>query len=407
MPRRKEPRIPDAILDQLLAGADPRTAFDPNGLLDGLKKALAERALNAEMDHHLTGDDGPGNSRNGYGRKSVITDTGRIELEVPRDRQASFDPQLIAKYQRRFPGFDDKIVSMYARGMSTREITGHLRELYAVEVSPDLISAVSDAVLDEIATWQARPLEPVYPLVFLDALRVKVRDEGLVRNKAVHIALGVRADGGKEILGLWLEQTEGAKFWLRVVTELKNRGVEDVLIAAVDGPKGFPDAITAVFPDATVQTCIIHLLRQSLALVAYKDRKAVAAAPKDVYRALDAAAGEAALAAFEAGPWGAKYPAIGPSWRRAWGEVVPFYAFPAEVRRLLYTTNAIEALNSKLRRAVRARGHFPTDEAAMKLLFLVLNRAENEWRMPPAAWAMARAQFAVLFGERFTNALAG
>jgi putative transposase len=407
MPRRKEPRIPDTILDQLLAGADPKTAFDPDGLLDGLKKALAERALNAEMDHHLTGDGGAGNSRNGYGRKSVLTETSKIELEVPRDRQSSFDPRLIAKYQRRFPGFDDKIVSMYARGMSTREITGHLRDLYGIDVSPDLISAVTDAVLEEIATWQARPLEPVYPLVFFDALRVKIRDEGLVRNKAVHIALGVRADGTKEILGLWLEQNEGAKFWLRVMTELKNRGVEDVLIAVVDGLKGFPDAITAVFPDATVQTCIVHLLRQSLAFVAYKDRKAVAAALKEVYRALDATAGEAALAAFEAGPWGRKYPAIGPSWRRAWGEVVPFYAFPAEVRRLLYTTNAIEALNAKLRRAVRARGHFPTDEAAMKLLFLVLNRTEREWRMPPREWAMAKAQFAVLFGERFTKALAG
>jgi putative transposase len=407
MPRRKEPKIPDAILDQLLAGADPKTAFDPNGLLDGLKKALAERALNAEMDHHLAGDGGPGNSRNGYGRKSVITDTGQIELEVPRDRQASFDPQLIAKYQRRFPGFDDKIVSMYARGMSTREIVGHLRELYGIDVSPDLVSAVTDAVLDEIAAWQARPLEPVYPLVFFDALRVKIRDEGLVRNKAVHVALGVRADGAKEILGLWLEQNEGARFWLRVMNELKNRGVEDVLVAVVDGLKGFPEAITAVFPDATVQTCIVHLLRQSLAFVSYKDRKAVAAALKDVYRAVDAAAGEAALAAFEEGPWGRKYPAIAPAWRRAWGEVVPFYAFPAEVRRLLYTTNAIEALNSKLRRAVRARGHFPTDEAALKLLFLVLNRAEKEWRMPPAEWAMARAQFAVLFGERFTRAMAG
>jgi putative transposase len=393
-------------LDQLLAGADPKTAFDPNGLLDGLKKALAERALNAEMDHHLGGEEA-GNSRNGYGRKTVVTDTGRIELEVPRDRRSTFDPQLIAKYQRRFPGFDDKIVSMYARGMSTREIVGHLRELYGVDVSPDLISAVTDAVLEEVATWQARPLEPVYPLVFLDALRVKVRDEGLVRNKAVHIALGVRADGSKEILGLWLEQNEGAKFWLRVMNELKNRGVEDVLIAVVDGLKGFPEAITAVFPDTMVQTCIVHLLRQSLAFVAYKDRKAVAAGLKDVYRALDAAAGEAALAAFEKGTWGQKYPAIGQSWRRAWSEVVPFYAFPAEVRRLLYTTNAIEALNSKLRRAVRARGHFPTDEAAMKLLFLVLNRAEKEWRMPPREWAMAKAQFAVLFGERFTQAMAG
>jgi putative transposase len=407
MPRRKEPGIPDAILDQLLAGADPKTVFDPNGLLDELKKALAERALNAEMDHHLTGDRGTGNGRNGYGRKSVLTDTGQIELEVPRDRQASFDPQLIAKYPRRFPGFDDKIVSMYARGMSTREIVGHLRELYGIEVSPDLVSAVTDAVLEEVAAWQARPLEPVYPLVFFDALRVKVRDEGLVRNKAIHLALGARADGTKDILGLWLEQNEGAKFWLRVMNELRTRGVEDVLIAVVDGLKGFPDAIMAVFPDATVQTCIVHLLRQSLALVAYKDRKAVAAALKDVYRAVDATAGEAALAAFEEGPWGRRYPAIGQSWRRAWSEVVPFYAFPAEVRRLLYTTNAIEALNSKLRRAVRARGHFPTDEATLKLLFLVLNRAEKEWRMPAREWAMAKAQFAVLFGERFTRALAG
>jgi putative transposase len=405
MARRKAPRIPGALLDQLLAGADPRTAFDANGLIEDLKKALAERALNAEMDHHLGGEEN-GNSRNGYGRKTVVTDTGKIDLEVPRDRQSTFDPQLIAKYQRRFPGFDDKIVSMYARGMSAREIVGHLRELYGIDVSPDLISAVTDAVLEEIAAWQVRPLEPVYPLVFFDALRVKIRDEGLVRNKAVHIALGVRADGGKEILGLWLEQNEGAKFWLRVMTELKNRGVEDVLIAVVDGLKGFPEAIHAVFPEATVQTCIVHLLRHSLAFVSYKDRKAVAAALKGVYRAVDAVAGEAALAAFDEGPWGRRYPAIGQSWRRAWDEVVPFYAFPAEVRRILYTTNAIEALNAKLRRAVRARGHFPTDEAAMKLLFLVLNRSEREWIMPAREWCMAKAQFAILFGERFTRAMA-
>jgi len=253
MARRKEPRIPDAILDQLLGGADPKTAFNPNGLLDDLKKALAERVLNAEMDHHLVNGDG-GNTRNGYGRKTVVTDTSRLELDVPRDRQSSFDPQLIAKYQRRFPGFDEKIISMYARGMSVREIVGHLRDLYGVDVSPDLISTVTDAVLDEVAAWQARPLEPVYPLVFFDAIRVKIRDEGLVSNKAIHVALGVRADGTKEVLGLWLEQNEGAKFWLRVMNEMKNRGVGDILIAVVDGLKGFPEAITAVFPDATVQT---------------------------------------------------------------------------------------------------------------------------------------------------------
>ena len=404
MPRRKEPRIPDAVLDQLLAGADPKMVFDPNGLIDDLKKALAERVLNAEMDHHLAGEE-PSNRRNGYGKKTVITDTGQIELKVPRDRQARFDPQLIAKYQRRFPGFDDKIISMYVRGMSTREIVGHLHDLYGIDVSPDLISAVTDAVLEEVAAWQARPLEAIYPLIFFDALRVKIRDEGLVRNKAVHIALGVRADGTKEILGLWLEQNEGAKFWLRVMNELKNRGVEDVLIAVVDGLKGFPEAITAVFPQATVQTCIVHLLRHSLDFVSWKDRKPVAAALKGIYRAVDAAAGEAALSAFQESFWGQKYPAIGQSWRRAWGEVVPFYAFPGDVRRILYTTNAIEALNAKLRRAVRARGHFPSDEAATKLLFLVLNRSEKEWIMPPREWSMAKSQFAVLFGERFTAAM--
>lgn len=295
---------------------------------------------------------------------------------------------------------------MYARGMSTREIVGHLRELYGVDVSPDLISAVTDAVLDEVAIWQARPLEATYPLVFFDAIRVRIRDEGLVRNKAVHVALGVRADGVKEILGLWLEQNEGAKFWLRVMNELRNRGVEDILIAIVDGLKGFPGAILAVFPETTVQTCIVHLLRLSLDFVSWKDRKAVVAELKEIYQALDDKAGAAALGAFEAGEWGRKYPAIAQSWRRAWGEVVPFFAFPKEVRRLLYTTNAIEALNAKLRRAVRARGHFPTDEAALKLLFLVLNRTEKEWTMPAREWSLAKAQFAILFGERFTRAMA-
>jgi putative transposase len=408
MPRRKEPRIPDTLLDQLLGGVDAKTAFDPSGLLDELKKALAERALNAEIDHHLEGEavEGRSNSRNGYGKKTVLTDSGRMELEVPRDRLSTFDPQLIAKYQRRFPGFDEKIVSMYARGMSTREIQGHLRELYGIDASPDLVSAVTDAVLDEVAIWQNRPLEAVYPLVFFDALRVKVRDEGLVRNKAVHIALGVRADGMKEILGLWIEQNEGAKFWLRVMNELRNRGVEDVLIAVVDGLKGFPDAIRAVFPEATVQTCIVHLMRHSLDFVSYKDRKPVATALKDIYRAPDAAAGLAALDAFADTPLGRKYPAIAQSWRRAWSEVIPFYVFPDEVRRIVYTTNSIEALNAKLRRAVRTRGHFPNDESAMKLLFLVLNRSEKEWRMPPREWAIAKAQFAILFDQRFAKAQA-
>jgi putative transposase len=305
MPAREKTRLTPELLDQLLDGADAKTAFEKNGLFDELKKALAERVLNAEMDHHLEGEaaSGASNRRNGQCRKTVLTESGSIELEIPRDRNASFDPRLIAKYQRRFPGFDEKIISMYARGMSVREIQGHLRDLYGLEVSPALISTVTDAVLEEIAAWQNRPLEQVYPLVFFDALRVKIRDEGLVRNKAVHIAQGVRHDGTKEVLGLWLEQNEGAKFWLRVMNELKNRGVEDLLIAVVDGLKGFPDAIRATFPEATVQTCIVHLLRHSLDFVSYKDRKAVAATLKDIYRAMDAAAGERALAAYEAGPW--------------------------------------------------------------------------------------------------------
>jgi putative transposase len=405
MPRSKQPAIPDELLDQLLAGGDPRAALAEGGLLDGLKKALAERALNAELDHHLEGGepDGRPNGRNGYGAKTVLTGTGRLDLQIPRDRLATFDPQLIAKYQRRFPGFDDRIVSMYARGMSTREIQGHLRELYGIEVSPDLVSAVTDAVLEEVAEWQSRPLEPLYPLVFLDALRVKVRDEGTVRNKAVYVALGVRADGAKEVLGLWIEQTEGAKFWLRVMTELRHRGVEDILLAVVDGLKGFPDAIAAVFPRTQVQACVVHLIRNSLGLVSYKDRKTVAAALKGIYRAPNADAGRVALEEFAEGPWGRKYPAIVASWRRHWAEVVPFYAFPSEVRRLVYTTNAIEALHSKLRRAVRARGHFPHDDAVLKLLFLVLNLASKEWRMPAREWTAAKAQFAILFEDRFTT----
>jgi putative transposase len=331
MARRKQPVIPDAIIDQLLGGADPQTAFAKDGLLDELKKALAERALNAEMDQHLAS--GEGNSRNGYGGKTVLTGTGKIALEIPRDRLSTFDPQLIAKYQRRFPGFDEKIVSMYARGMSVREIQGHLRELYGIDASPDLVSAVTDAVLEEIAEWQNRPLEALYALIFFDAIRVKIRDEGTVRNKAVYVALGVQPNGTKEILGLWIEQNEGAKFWLRVMNELKNRGAEDVLIAIVDGLKGFPEAITAVFPEAQVQTCVVHLIRHSLAFVSYKDRKAVAAGLKEIYKAKDAEAGLTALDDFAEGPWNKKYPAIAQSGRRAWSEVIPFYAFPDEVRR--------------------------------------------------------------------------
>lgn len=295
---------------------------------------------------------------------------------------------------------------MYARGLSVREIRGHLEELYGIDVSPDLISRVTDTVMDAVAEWQNRPLDACYPLVFFDAIRLKIRDEGFVRNKAVYMALGILPDGAKEILGLWIEQTEGAKFWLRVMNELKTRGVQDILIAVVDGLKGFPEAITAVFPEVTVQTCIVHLIRHAMGFVSWKDRKAVAAALRSVYKARDAEAGQKALSSFEAGEWGRKYPAIAQSWRRNWEHVIPFFAFPEAVRRIIYTTNAIAALNSKLRRAVRARGHFPNDEAATKLLYLILNRSEKEWKMPPREGFEAKTQFAVIFGERFIKAMA-
>jgi putative transposase len=392
--------IEKELLDQLLAGRDPGEVFTKDGLLDDLKKALSERILNAELDEHLDEErsDGRTNRRNGSSKKSVLTGRSKLSLDIPRDRSGTFDPKLIAKYQRRFPEFDDKIISMYARGMTVREIRGHLEELYGIDVSPDLISAVTDAVLEAVGEWQNRPLDVCYPLVFFDAIRVKIRDEGFVRNKAVYIALGIMPDGTKEILGIWIEQTEGAKFWLRVMNELKNRGVSDILIAVVDGLKGFPEAITAVFPETVVQTCIVHLIRHSLEFVSWKDRKAVVPALRAIYRAKDAEAGMKALETFETSDWGQRYPAIALSWRRNWDHVIPFFAFPESVRRIIYTTNAIEALNSKLRRAVRTRGHFPNDDAAMKLLYLVLNHAAEEWKRPPREWFEAKTQFAVVFG---------
>ena len=386
--------IDKELLDQLLSGRDPQDLFAKDGLIAELKKALSERMLAAELDDHLESEAevGIGNRRNGTSKKTMLTGSSKLTLDIPRDRQGTFDPKLIAKYQRRFPDFDDKIISMYARGMTVREIRGHLEELYGIDVSPDLISTVTDAVLETVAEWQGRPLDACYPLVFFDAIRVKIRDEGFVRNKAVYIALGILPDGTKEILGMWIEQTEGAKFWMRVMNELKNRGVADILIAVVDGLKGFPDAINAVFPQTVVQTCIVHLIRNSMGFASWKDRKAIAASLRSIYRAENAETGLAALEAFEAGPWGQKYPAIPQSWRRHWEQVIPFFAFSAPIRRMIYTTNAIEALNSKLRRAVRTRGHFPGDEAAMKLLYLVLNHAAEEWKRPPREWFEAKTQ---------------
>ena len=401
--------IKSEILDELLKDKDPKTIFSSEGLLGELKKALAERVLNAEMDHHLADStqeevsegEAPGNRRNGYSKKTVLTENEAIDLAIPRDRRGSFEPQLIAKYQRRFPGFDDKIISMYARGMSVREIQGHLRDLYGIEASPQLISTVTDAVLEEVGRWQSRPLDPLYALVFFDALRVKMRDEGTVRNKAVYLAIGVTPEGRKDVLGIWIEQTEGAKFWLRVMTEIKSRGVNDVLIAIVDGLKGFPEAINAVFAETQIQTCIVHLIRNSLDFCSWKERKPVAQELKTVYRADDAQAAAAALQEFEDGPWGKKFAAITAMWRRHWAHVIPFFAYPPEVRKMIYTTNAIESLNATLRRSVRIRGHFPNDEAAMKLIWLQLREITKNWKMPPREWAAAKAQFAVVFGDRF------
>ena len=396
--------IDKELLDQLLAGREPQELFAKDGLIDELKKALSERMLAAELDDHLESEAeaSAGNRRNGSSKKTMLTGSSKLTLDIPRDRSGTFDPKLIAKYQRRFPDFDEKIISMYARGMTVREIRGHLEELYGIDVSPDLISTITDAVLETVSEWQGRPLDACYPLIFFDAIRVKIRDEGFVRNKAVYIALGILPDGTKEILGLWIEQTEGAKFWLRVMNELKSRGVADILIAVVDGLKGFPEAINAAFPETVVQTCIVHLIRNSMGFASWKDRKAIAQSLRSVYRAENAEAGLAALEAFEEGHWGRKYPAIAQSWRRHWEQVIPFFAFSEPIRRIIYTTNAIEALNSKLRRAVRTRGHFPGDEAAMKLLYLVLNHAAEEWKRPPREWFEAKTQFAVLFGDRFT-----
>jgi len=401
--------IKNEIVEELLKGADPKKVFSSDGLLDEIKKALAERMLSAELDEHLQsegtaaeGGAAPAtNHRNGYSKKTVITDTGQVDLEIPRDRRGTFEPQLIAKYQRRFPGFDDKIISMYARGMSVRDIQGHLRELYGIEASPQLISTITDAVLEEVNRWQGRPLDALYAIVFFDALRVKMRDEGTVRNKAVYLAIGITADGRKEVLGIWIEQTEGAKFWMRVMSEIKNRGVNDILIAVVDGLKGFPEAITAVFPQTQIQACIVHLLRNSMDYASWKERKGIATGLKGVYRAVDAEAAALALNEFEEGPWGRKYPAITAAWRRSWSEVIPFFAFPQEVRRMIYTTNAIESLNSTIRRSVRARGHFPNEAAALKLIWLQLREVTQKWRRPPREWHAAKAQFALLFAERF------
>ncbi|MBU6408513.1 MAG: IS256 family transposase, partial [Alphaproteobacteria bacterium] len=331
----------------------------------------------------------------------VTTDSGKVVLDIPRDRNGTFDPLLIAKYQRRFPEFDRKIVSMYARGMTTREIQGHIEDIYGVEASPSLISAITDAVMEEVTAWQNRPLEPCYPIVFMDAIRVNIRTDGVVANKAVFVALAVLPDGTRDVLGLWFQANEGAKFWAKVLGDLRNRGVQDILIAVVDGLKGFPQAIEAAFPQTRIQTCVVHLLRHSMNFASYRDRKAVAAALKAIYTAVDADAAELALAEFEDSDLAKRYPAIAPGWRRAWNEVIPFLDYPPEVRKLIYTTNAIEALNAKIRRAVRTRGHFPSDDAAAKLIYLALNATSSEWKRSVREWHAVRSQLTIMFQDRF------
>lgn len=401
------PTIPKELIDQFVNG--PMSAEAVNAASMAFKKALIERALSAELTHHLgyaPGADKPveaSNHRNGATAKTVLTEDGPLRIEVPRDRAGSFEPLLIPKHERRFTGFDDKIVAMYARGMTVREIQGFLTEQYATEVSPDFISSVTDAVMSEVTAWQARPLEPMYPVVFFDALRVKIREDAVVRNKAIYLALGVQPDGTRDILGLWIENTEGAKFWMKVFNDLKTRGVNDILIAVTDGLKGMSEALGAVFPATTLQTCIVHLIRNSLDYASWKDRKALAAAIKPIYTAASAEAALVELEAFEAGQWGAKFPTVTAAWRRNWDKVIPFFAFPAHIRRVIYTTNAIESVNARLRKIIKTRGHFPSDDAASKLIWLALRNITTDWGRASRDWKEAMNQFAILYEDRFTN----
>jgi putative transposase len=398
------------LLEQLIPG--PVTPGQLEDIFQQFKKAFIERALGAEMSQHLgyapgqVKPDGTVNHRNGKSAKRVLTDTGALAIEVPRDRHGSFEPQLIGKHERRFTGFDDKIIAMYARGMTVREIQGFLSEMYSVDVSPDLISSVTDAVMSEVTAWQSRPLEQVYPVVFFDALRVKIREDAVVRSKAVYLALGVLPDGTRDILGIWIENTEGAKFWMKVFNDLKTRGCNDILIAVTDGLKGMPEALGAVFPATTLQTCIVHLIRNSLDYASWKDRKALAAAIKPIYTAPSAEAAQAELDAFEHGDWGKKFPTVVASWRRAWDKVIPFFAFPPEVRRVIYTTNAIESVNARLRKIIKTRGHFPSDDAATKLIWLALRNITKDWGRAGHNWKTAMNQFAILYEDRFTKGVA-
>lgn len=398
--------IDNKLIDNLLKDyKTPEEILGDNGLLKQLTKAVLERAMQAELTEHLGYEkhdgagDNSGNSRNGKSRKTLKGEFGNLPLEVPRDRDSSFDPKIVPKGQTRFSGFDDKILSLYARGRTTREIQSHLEEMYQVEVSPALISSVTDAVLEEVKVWQNRPLDALYPILYLDALQVKVRDGAHIRNKAIYLAIGINLAGTKEVLGLWVAQTEGAKFWLQIVTELKNRGVADIFIACVDGLKGFPEAIETVFPEAQVQLCIVHLVRHSLNYVGWKQRKEVASDLQYIYRAATREEAELKLSEF-AEKWDAKFPTIARSWRSNWERITPFFAYPADIRKVIYTTNAIESVNMSLRKIIKNRGSFPTDESALKLLYLALQNISRKWTMPIKEWKAALNRFAILFEDR-------
>lgn len=402
----KEKSIDNELIDNLLKDyKKPEDLIGDNGLLKQLTKQLLERAMAAELTEHVgyekhdPGGHHSGNSRNGKSAKTIKGSFGDLALETPRDRNGTFEPQIIEKHQTRFTGFDQNIISLYARGLSTREIQQHLEEIYHVEVSPGLISSVTDEVIDEVRTWQNRQLDAVYPIMYLDAIQFKVRDSGQVKNKAIYLAIGVTIEGLKEVLGLWIAQTEGAKFWLQVVTELKNRGVSDILIACVDGLKGFPEAIESVFPQTEIQLCIVHLVRHSLNFVGWKQRKEVAADLKLIYRAATEVEAEQRLAEFSL-KWDAKFPMIGKSWRNNWTRVIPLFAHPPEIRKVIYTTNAIESLNMSLRKVTKARGSFPNDEAVSKLLYLALRNIAKNWTKPVHDWKHALNRFAIIYENR-------
>jgi putative transposase len=401
-------RLGDELIDELLAGARTEEEIvGPGGLLADLTRRLVERAMSAELSEHLGYErhqeppGGSGNTRNGSTPKTLATEHGPVAIQTPRDRKGTFEPQLVRKGQRRFEGFDDKILALYARGLSTRDIEAHLEDIYGVKVGRDLISRVTDAVLDDVRAWQQRPLEDVYPVLFLDCLVLKIRENGTVQRRACYLALGVTVEGDRDVLGLWFQETEGAKFWMQVLSELKQRGVSDILICCVDGLKGFPEAIEAVFPQTVVQTCIVHLIRHSLKYVARREREQVARDLKPIYTAVDADAAHQALEAFDE-KWGTRFPVITQAWLGAWEYVTPFLAFPPEVRRVIYTTNAIEALNRQLRKAIKTKGHFPNEEAARKLIYLAITNAVPAWTRT-RNWTTALLAFKIHFGDRLPD----